>query len=174
MNLRTGESQVVPISASGKFTAAFVDMTKQAVVTPGDAIVTQLIDSKGTPFGDAKKHLISPDQIARANLKTRLSATPQQTQLLQNYPNPFNPETWIPFQLAGDLSLVVIGIYDLTGRQIRRLDVGHRGSGWYLSRDRAAYWDGKNIAGEHVSSGVYFYQLRTDDFSAQRKLVIVK
>ena len=174
MNLRTGESHVVPISASGKFTTAFVDMTKQTVVTPGDAIITQLIDPNGTPLGDAKKHIISPDQIAHANLKTRLSATPQQTQLLQNYPNPFNPETWIPFQLAGALSHVVIEIYDLNGRQIRRLDVGHRGSGWYLSRDRAAYWDGKNSAGEKVSSGVYFYQITANGYRATRRMVILK
>ncbi|MCD6506332.1 right-handed parallel beta-helix repeat-containing protein, partial [Candidatus Poribacteria bacterium] len=48
---------------------------------------------------------------------------PKETLLLQNYPNPFNPETWIPFQLSKDSS-VVIRIYDLRGRLVRKLDLG--------------------------------------------------
>ena len=68
----------------------------------------------------------------------------------------------------------MIEIYDLNGRLVRRLDLGGREAGWYTSRGRAAYWDGRNHTGEQVSSGVYVYRLRAGDFSAQRKLVVAK
>jgi len=44
----------------------------------------------------------------------------------------------------------------------------------YTGRDKAAYWDGKNEAGEWVSSGVYFYSIKARDFTNTRKLVIVR
>ena len=98
---------------------------------------------------------------------------PQQTQLLANYPNPFNPETWIPYQLA-NASNVQITIYDVRGAVVRRLDLGHQREGYYTHRSRAAYWDGRNGFGEHVASGIYFYQLKADNLSLLRKMVILK
>ncbi|MCZ6679356.1 MAG: hypothetical protein O7E52_19160 [Candidatus Poribacteria bacterium] len=152
---------------------AFVDMSKRSVVAAGDEITTELISPNGLPLTEPKRHSISPEQIAHAYLLTRLSATPDRNRLLQNYPNPFNPETWIPFQLSQPAS-VAIEVYALNGRFIRRLALGHREAGWHLSRDRAAYWDGRNVAGEKVSSRVYFYRLRAGAFSTQRKLVVAK
>ena len=98
---------------------------------------------------------------------------PEETALLANYPNPFNPETWIPYQLSksADVSLT---IYDIQGRVVRALDLGHQRAGTYHSRSRAAYWDGRNAVGEPVASGVYFYTLTTGDFSATRKMLIRK
>ena len=100
-------------------------------------------------------------------------AVPDRTQLLANYPNPFNPETWIPYQLATD-SNVQITIYDTKGIVVRALALGHQAAGYYTGRSRAAYWDGRNALGESVASGVYFYQLRTDETSFTRKMVILK
>jgi serine protease AprX len=97
----------------------------------------------------------------------------KQTALFQNYPNPFNPETWIPYRLANDAD-VVIWIYDSAGCLIRELNLGQRKAGFYLDKDKAAYWDGKNSLGEQVASGAYFYQLEAGDFVAIRKLAIVK
>ena len=82
---------------------------------------------------------------------------PTQTQLLTNYPNPFNPETWIPFRLAQDAT-VTVRIYDLTGKQIRIIQLGHLPAGNYVESNRAIYWDGRSENGEVVSSGTYFYQ----------------
>ena len=98
---------------------------------------------------------------------------PNQTLLLANYPNPFNPETWIPYQLARD-SRVRITIYDTQGAVIRRLELGYRAEGFYTSRGKAAHWDGRNEIGERVASGLYFYQLETDNVSLLRKMVILK
>jgi hypothetical protein len=98
---------------------------------------------------------------------------PDRNELLQNFPNPFNPETWIPYNLkkAGD---VKIRIYSTSGELVRELDLGHKSRGIYISQSRAAYWDGKNKHGIPVASGTYFYSIQTDDFSAVRKLTVLK
>jgi hypothetical protein len=98
---------------------------------------------------------------------------PKETALLANYPNPFNPETWIPYQLAKPAE-VTLTIYGVDGTLIRTLALGHQPAGMYQSRSRAAYWDGKNQVGEPVASGIYFYTVTTDDFSATKKMLIWK
>ena len=103
--------------------------------------------------------------IANRNVK--------ETKLLPNYPNPFNPDTWIPYQLS-EVSTVTVKIYDVTGSLVRTIDVGHKPVGYYLTRERAVYWDGRNEGGESISSGVYFYTLITDHYTQTRRMVIVK
>ena len=102
-----------------------------------------------------------------------VSLTPRETELLANYPNPFNPETWIPYRLAED-AVVTLTIYDLSGQPVRTLDVGHRIAAAYENRSKAIYWDGRNEVGEQVASGVYFYNLSTRNYSATRKMLVVK
>jgi len=113
-----------------------------------------------------------------ANLKQALTllATmlePFETKLLQNYPNPFNPETFIPYQLAKPAN-VAIYIYNLKGELVRTLCLGMQTGGRYARRNKAAYWDGRNEAGESVASGVYIYKFTAGDFSAVRKMLIVR
>ncbi|MHC4536799.1 MAG: alkaline phosphatase, partial [Planctomycetota bacterium] len=107
----------------------------------------------------------------------------KQTALLQNYPNPFNPETWIPFKLSRHAS-VTINIYDTTGQLIRTLHLGNQRAGVYTTKDKAAYWNGRDSFGQSVASGVYFYTLQVErseipsigagEFRATRKMVIMK
>ena len=105
--------------------------------------------------------------------RTVAALRPEKTVLLANYPNPFNPETWIPYQLAAP-SNVSIAIYDARGTIVRHLDLGHQREGYYTSRSRAAYWDGRNDFGERVASGIYFYQFQADNRSLLRKMLILK
>ena len=106
------------------------------------------------------------EQLARA-------LTPDTTALLANYPNPFNPETWIPYQLS-EAAEVTVTIYASDGSVVRTLALGHQAAGMYKNRTQAAYWDGKNELGETVASGLYFYTLTAGDFSATRKMLILK
>ena len=109
-----------------------------------------------------------------ANLERLLaSLIPEETALLANYPNPFNPETWIPYQLA-ESAEVTLTIYDMNGQMVRHLAVEHQAAGMYQSRSRAAYWDGRNQVGELVASGLYFYTLTAGEFSATRRMLILK
>ena len=93
--------------------------------------------------------------------------------LLPNFPNPFNPETWIPYQLM-EFAHVNLRIHDASGRQVRTLNLGMKPAGDYLSRFRAAYWDGRNDAGEAVSSGLYFYTLQAGESRSTRRMNLVK
>ena len=95
------------------------------------------------------------------------------TALHPNYPNPFNPETWIPYQLQKPAD-VQISIYSQSGVLVRELSLGYQRAGQYMSRSRAAYWDGRNHLGEPVASGLYFYTLTAGDFSATRRMLILK
>jgi len=104
---------------------------------------------------------------------TEASTIPKETILLPNYPNPFNPETWIPYRLAEDAN-VTLTIYDSNGHLVRSFDAGYRTAGLYERRDKAIYWDGRNERGERVTSGVYFYHLTTERYSATKRMVILK
>ena len=115
---------------------------------------------------DVKQSLIQLPELVAYEI-------PAETQLLANYPNPFNPETWIPYRLAED-AFVTLTIYDLNGQSVRTLDVGHQTAAVYENRSKAIYWDGRNEIGEQVASGVYFYHLSAGDYSATRKMVILK
>jgi hypothetical protein len=98
---------------------------------------------------------------------------PKSFALLQNYPNPFNPETWIPYQLPKSAE-VTISIYDVSGKLVRHLDVGFQEAGFYMDRESATYWDGRNNNGESVASGLYFYYLHASESYAIRRLLILK
>ena len=98
---------------------------------------------------------------------------PTETVLLSNYPNPFNPETWIPYHLAKDTE-VALAIYDTNGQLVRQFGLGHQAAGRYQDRSRAIYWNGKNEFGEQVASGVYFYHLSAEAYSATRKMIMIK
>ena len=100
-------------------------------------------------------------------------STPIETMLLPNYPNPFNPETWIPYQLS-EAAVVSITIYDVAGKVVRSLDLGHQAAGYYRSHSEAAYWNGRNNLNERVASGIYFYQLQAGEFSTTRRMLILK
>ena len=67
-----------------------------------------------------------------------------------------------------------IFIYNTLGQPVRHLEIGHRHAGRYVEHSDAAYWDGRNDAGELVTSGVYFYSIEAGEFSASRKMVIGK
>ena len=101
------------------------------------------------------------------------AVAPELSALLQNYPNPFNPETWIPYQLH-EANEVVIRIHNVSGELVRELRLGYKSAGIYTSQDRSAYWDGRNEAGERVSSGVYFYNIQAGKYSSTMKMIVTK
>ena len=90
------------------------------------------------------------------------------TALGQNFPNPFRPATSIEYTL-GERSSAVVGIYDATGRLVARLDEGVREAGTHR-----AEWDGRDVGGRVVGSGVYFYRLEGVPSLAPRKMVRLK
>ena len=173
-NLRTNSTITAPVQGD-YFAAATADLARRSVVQVGDVVELRVIGPDGNFESQTLSFKVTPESLANAVLTVRLDGIgkPNQSQLLQNYPNPFNPETWIPYQLSED-SPVSVSIYDTTGKLIRTLSLGFQSAGFYNSRGRAAYWDGRNELGERVASGIYFYQLTTPSFHQTRRLVILK
>jgi|GEM_PF-1130789 len=94
---------------------------------------------------------------------------PNKFELYQNYPNPFNPSTKIQFSI-GTGSYVSLKIYDVLGREVVTLVNGMQSPG-----EHTIEWNGTNSSGQHVASGVYFYQLQTSSgYSATKKMMLLK
>ena len=98
---------------------------------------------------------------------------PDVTKIFRNYPNPFNPETWIPFQLEKSAD-VLVKIYDVQGRSVKTMPLGNYPAGYYLSKDKAVHWNGRNDSGERVSSGIYFYQFLAGEVIKTARMVVLK
>ena len=153
-----------------------VDIETGHTATVGD--ILEISAQSPNPFVDVKplRYTVTTEDMKRNRIQLPTLVAyerPAETELLHNYPNPFNPETWIPYRLAEN-AFVTLTIYDQTGQVVRTLDVGHRIASTYENRSKAIYWDGRNDVGEQVASGVYFYTLTADDFSATRKMLIIK
>ena len=173
-NLRTNSVITAPVQGD-YFAAATADLTRRSVVQVGDVIEVHTMGPDGNVESQTLRVKVTPEHLANALLSVNLESIgqPAQNLLLQNYPNPFNPETWIPYQLSKD-SQVSISIYNTTGQLVRTLSLGHQSAGFYNSRARAAYWDGRNALGERVASGVYFYKLETPAFQQTKRMLILK
>ena len=176
-NNRTGAVATRRVSSEHKeFNAVWADLTRKSVIEAGDTLEVILFDDLGNIVSGPFTHKIGLDDLRNAYLSLPLTVGdvhPASTILGQNFPNPFNPETWIPYQLEQSAD-VVLQIYDTSGGVVRTLDLGFKSQGFYMTRSTAAYWDGRNNIGEQVASGVYFYGLQTPNFSATRKMLILK
>jgi hypothetical protein len=89
--------------------------------------------------------------------------------LAQNYPNPFNTETTIRFDVPEDAH-VTIDVYDVLGRRVATLldEFRQEGAG------QSVTWNATDAGGRVVASGVYLYRMRAGDFSAVRKMVLLR
>ncbi|MCL1827592.1 MAG: choice-of-anchor D domain-containing protein, partial [Candidatus Cloacimonetes bacterium] len=93
---------------------------------------------------------------------------PKTTHLGNNYPNPFNPETTISFSLVKE-SYILLDIYNIKGQKVytlvdNELSAGHHNIVWY----------GIDQNGNAQSSGVYFYRMKTAEYQAVKKMILMK
>ena len=101
--------------------------------------------------------------------ETPIAVIPGQFELYQNYPNPFNPETTIRFAVAKRPADVTLIIYDMLGREVRRLVDQKLSPGVHEAR-----WDGRNEAGNTVASGNYVYQMTVGDIRLAKRMILLK
>lgn len=109
------------------------------------------------------------DPIIVGPIGVDTKAIPKAFALSQNYPNPASVSTKISFGLPTTTNNIKLRIYDLSGREIKSINVGSRSAGivnveWNLTDD----------AGRHIPSGVYLYRLDTPNFSATKRMVVVR
>ena len=169
------EDYAKDIVVTGDYAIVAEDSTGLEVIDISEAGTPAIVTSYDTP-GEAVDLKVVGDYIYVADYYSlmilhldRETGTLEQTNipsgfsLSQNYPNPFNATTTIRYDVPVS-SRVVIEIYDILGRKIETLVDGLRSSGSYT-----AVWD----AGD-ASSGLYFYRLRTDDYSDYRRMLLIK
>ena len=176
LSTKAALSNVTSVEATEGYNMTFVDLADSYAARVGD--VLEISADSPDPLLGIKpvRHIVTVDDVknSRIQLEDLIAyEIPAETELLRNYPNPFNPETWIPYRLAEDAN-VSLTIYDTSGALVRSIDIGHQTAAVYETRAKAIYWDGRNRFGEQVASGIYFYSLSTGDFSATRKMVILK
>jgi hypothetical protein len=93
---------------------------------------------------------------------------PSYFSLQQNYPNPFNANTEINFSLSEN-SDITLEVYNIAGQKIKTLAEGSFEAGPHM-----VVWNGQNDRNESISSGIYFYNLKVNDRSETRKMVLIK
>ncbi len=97
-----------------------------------------------------------------------VSALPNNFALEQNYPNPFNPTTIISFSLPHKADITVT-VYNVLGEKIRTFDEGIKSAGRH-----SVTWDSRNASGKSVASGLYLYKVVAGEFTATRKMLLLK
>ena len=115
--------------------------------------------------GTANLYIIKTDSKGNSpvSIKNLSSEIPSSFKLYQNYPNPFNPVTNLEFQIPKS-GFVTLKIYDMLGKEIAALVNDNLNPGTYRFK-----FDGSNFA-----SGVYFYKLTAGDFTAVKRMVLIK
>jgi hypothetical protein len=104
--------------------------------------------------------------VANNNNATKVGSetgTPKQFSLAQNYPNPFNPVTIINYEIPKG-SIVLVKVYDLTGKEVATLVNGYKSAGKYSI----------NFNASKLSSGVYIYRLQSNGFVSTKKMLLIK
>ncbi len=95
-------------------------------------------------------------------------AVPYRFALQQNHPNPFNPSTVIQYSLE-KRSEVRLRVFNILGEVVAELVTGRQAAGEY-----SVEWNGINRAGRPVASGVYFYRIEAGEFTASKKMLLLK
>ncbi len=147
------------------FSRFILDLDYQTVISQQSNTFTVQLD-KSLPTRRLKI-ILGTQRFAEQN-DAGIPLMPIEFALLQNYPNPFNPETTIRYQIA-EPGRVVLEIYNLLGQKVKTLVDEQKQRGVHT-----AQWDGEDVLGRSVSSGVYIYRLRSGELTAMRKLILVR
>lgn len=100
--------------------------------------------------------------------QTDADLLPHSYLLKQNYPNPFNPETKIEYNLKEDGG-VKLEVFNILGQKIFTLVDGYKEKGEYV-----VTWNDTDGKGKPFPSGIYFYQITTDNFQKANKMILLK
>lgn len=147
---------------------AFIELDGRDISRDGMAF--SFIDRSAEPGTSYVYRVDVSDENGRRVLfeTTAVSMPSMPLALYQNSPNPFNPSTTIRFYLP-ERCVARLDVYDAAGTLVRGLADGVHERGTH-----ALQWDGRDVAGNRVSSGVYFYTLKAGKESLSRKMVLVR
>ncbi len=115
---------------------------------------------------DKLKMTVSYD--VATSVKDFIETVPREFHLFQNFPNPFNPSTNIRFALP-EASHVLLSVFNIVGENVRTI-IDNK----YAAGDYSVRWDGKDNNGNSVSSGLYLYQLKVNNFTLVKRMSLLK
>lgn len=162
------------ISADGEQLALFTTLAEGNYLIDSRPFNAQRTDvSYGRlPDGSKKWSAMPPTpgapNRAETQVANRKASSPENFELSQNYPNPFNASTRIQFYLPAPCH-VTLKIFNLSGQLVKVLADENLASGFH-----GFVWNGQDDWGNPVTSGTYFYQLKTEGFQATRKMVLLR
>jgi hypothetical protein len=135
--------------------------TVSVVSVDGDGQIDQPVDAAFSDVGNAN--------IVITPLSTGdVVPIPTTSSLAQNYPNPFNAQTMIAFNLA-TAGNVQLDVFNMIGQKVTTLIDGNYNPGTYN-----VIWNGRDAAGNVVSSGIYYYRLNSDGLTQTMKMTLLK
>jgi len=142
-----------------------------------EAIATKIKNNLGGPLylsftieGDLGKFTYWYIDDIEVNYTTSIGTEtlPENVELFQNYPNPFNPSTTISFNLS-KAENVKLSVYNYKGELVRELVNTNMKAG-----NKSVQWNGTDLKGNTVSSGIYYYRLKTNGYAKTMKAIMVK
>lgn len=152
-------------------------------INPGESAALQIrLRTKNLPQGDYWANLLfesnDPDEPriripihlkvgGESLISSGAEVVPDRFVLFQNYPNPFNPQTTIAFQLPERATTQLI-VYNTLGQAVRTLVKEELAPGEYR-----VIWDGKNEFDQQLPSGIYFYELKANEVSRIKKMILL-
>ena len=102
------------------------------------------------------------------NNEAKFNVIPNEFKLHPSYPNPFNPTTMIPYDIAKE-ALVTLTIIDILGREVATLVNENKRPGKYQ-----ILWNGRSKSHTQLPTGVYFVQLKANEFVSINKITLLK
>ncbi len=168
----TGNVQDVEVTAGGEITNPDVDGNYSIQLYPGTYDVTATLDGYDP---DTVLDVIVEEGLTTSGVDLTLEEVVgvdeiviAATKLGNNYPNPFNPETNIAFSIK-EAGFTTLEVYNMRGQLVKILVNEAKESGNYT-----VTWDGKDNSNKNVSSGVYFYKMKTGKYVSTRKMILMK
>ena len=125
----------------------------------------RIVDGRGDSFTCID---IGAYELPTPNIITQ-NQIPLSDLQLTNYPNPFNPTTTISFSVTQTSSFVTLDIYNIKGQKVKQLVSDQLSAGQH-----SVIWQGIDDNNKPVSSGIYFYKLKTGDFEKTKKMILMK
>jgi hypothetical protein len=171
--LRAGDGLVAELNfIIDDFTVEEIEITPFETKNPGhklSLVYNEWNDGKPTVAHANPEVQGNPVSLAERGIPpTPGPIIPDEYALGQNYPNPFNPTTTLAYSLK-QAGHVTLSIFNVLGQNVRTLVNEHQDAGKYT-----IIWDGCNDTGDQTTSGVYFYRIKSGDFSDIKKMILMK
>ena len=169
-----GSSGIAVLTAEGDSLLASVGIVNHSPVGEttldlsafaGQTVIIEVVDAFEGSWGwsAVDQIQISNATLVGTDVASKPSVTPTAYAIMQNYPNPFNPQTTIHYQLPVKTQ-VSLKVFDITGHEVATLAKGEQAQGNYSVK-----FDGNNM-----SSGIYFYQLQTNEQILNKRMLLLK